>query len=61
MQKLVWNKQDWMGLVLFGIEKGDQDTEMKNILTLQKLNIPSKSSLRQVIEIGILITLLLLL
>nr|XP_031829786.1 X-ray repair cross-complementing protein 6-like [Nomia melanderi]XP_031829788.1 X-ray repair cross-complementing protein 6-like [Nomia melanderi]XP_031829789.1 X-ray repair cross-complementing protein 6-like [Nomia melanderi]XP_031829790.1 X-ray repair cross-complementing protein 6-like [Nomia melanderi]XP_031829791.1 X-ray repair cross-complementing protein 6-like [Nomia melanderi]XP_031829792.1 X-ray repair cross-complementing protein 6-like [Nomia melanderi] len=51
MQKLVWNRQDWMGLVLFGIEKGDQDTEMKNILTLQKLNIPSKSSLQQMIEI----------
>ncbi|XP_076287611.1 X-ray repair cross-complementing protein 6 isoform X2 [Lasioglossum baleicum] len=51
MQKLVWNRQDWMGLILFGTKKGDEDSEMKNILTLHKLKLVSKDMLKQVMSI----------
>nr|XP_033322140.1 X-ray repair cross-complementing protein 6 [Megalopta genalis] len=51
MQKLVWNNQDWMGLILFGTTKGDENSEMKNILTLQKLNLVSIGALKQIVEI----------
>ncbi|XP_076644246.1 ATP-dependent DNA helicase 2 subunit 1 [Halictus rubicundus] len=51
MQKLVWNRQDRMGLILFGTKQGDTDSEMKNILTLQKLSVASKDMLNQVIKI----------
>ncbi|KAL2727514.1 X-ray repair cross-complementing protein 6-like [Vespula maculifrons] len=37
-QKLVWNRQDWMGLILIGTETCDTDTKIENILTLQKLS-----------------------
>ncbi|XP_043264204.1 X-ray repair cross-complementing protein 6-like isoform X2 [Colletes gigas] len=50
-QKLVWNRQDWMGLVLFGTEKGDVDSETKNVLTLQKLNLVSMDNLKEIIKI----------
>ncbi|XP_061937553.1 X-ray repair cross-complementing protein 6 [Apis cerana] len=49
-QKLVWNRQDWMGLILFGTEKYDSD-ETKNILTLKKLNLISKDDLKDVMKI----------
>ncbi|XP_076640019.1 X-ray repair cross-complementing protein 6 [Colletes latitarsis] len=50
-QKLVWNRQDWMGLLLFGTEKGDIDSETKNVLTLQKLNLVSMDNLKEIIKI----------
>ncbi|XP_017755107.1 PREDICTED: X-ray repair cross-complementing protein 6-like [Eufriesea mexicana] len=54
-QKLVWNRQDWMGLILFGTEKWDIDPEKKierkHILTLQKLNLVSVDNLKKVMKI----------
>ncbi|XP_043790143.1 X-ray repair cross-complementing protein 6-like isoform X1 [Apis laboriosa] len=50
-QKLVWNRQDWMGLILFGTEKYDSDSETKNILILKKLNLISKDDLKDVMKI----------
>ncbi|KAK2584497.1 hypothetical protein KPH14_006870 [Odynerus spinipes] len=46
-QKLVWNRQDWMGLVLFATEKWDMDPEIKNILTLQKLSLININKLKE--------------
>ncbi|XP_076179600.1 X-ray repair cross-complementing protein 6 isoform X2 [Ptiloglossa arizonensis] len=50
-QKLVWNRQDWVGLILFGTEKCDEDSEIKHILTLQKLNPVSVDNLKEMIKI----------
>lgn len=50
-QKLVWNRQDWMGLILFGTEKYDSDSETKNIFTLKKLNLISKDDLKDIMKI----------
>ncbi|CAL7939944.1 unnamed protein product [Xylocopa violacea] len=50
-QKSVWNRQDWIGLILFGTEKCDPDLEMKHILTLQKLQLVSMEGLKQVMKI----------
>ncbi|XP_017794257.1 PREDICTED: X-ray repair cross-complementing protein 6-like [Habropoda laboriosa] len=47
-QKLVWNKQDWIGLMLFGT---DMHSKTKHISMLQKLNLVSKKNLQEVIEI----------
>ncbi|XP_043790145.1 ATP-dependent DNA helicase 2 subunit 1-like isoform X2 [Apis laboriosa] len=52
-QKLVWNRQDWMGLILFGTEKYDSDSETKNILILKKLNLISKDDLKDVMKIDL--------
>lgn len=46
-QKLVWNRQDWMGLVLFATEKWDTDPEIKNILTLQKFSLINIDKLKE--------------
>ncbi|KAI4501204.1 hypothetical protein M0802_003577 [Mischocyttarus mexicanus] len=46
-QKLVWNRQDWMGLVLFGTNQWDMDPETKNILTLQKLSLIKMNKLEE--------------
>ncbi|XP_015185508.1 PREDICTED: X-ray repair cross-complementing protein 6-like [Polistes dominula] len=50
-QKLVWNRQDWMGLVLFGTEQWDMNPEIKNILTLQKLSVIDINKLKEVEKI----------
>ncbi|CAK9829503.1 X-ray repair cross-complementing protein 6 [Anthophora retusa] len=47
-QKLVWNRQDWMGLMLFGT---DMNSKPNHILVLQKLNLVSIDYLREIIEI----------
>lgn len=41
-----------MGLILFGTEKCDSDSETKNILTLKKLNLISKDDLKDIMKIG---------
>lgn len=51
-QKLVWDRQDWIGLVLFGTEIWDKDPEIKHILTLQKLGLPSRESMKEIMKIG---------
>lgn len=58
---MVWNRQDWVGLILFGTEKCDEDSEIKHILTLQKLNPVSVDNLKEMIKIGNLLALFLLL
>ncbi|XP_078044475.1 X-ray repair cross-complementing protein 6 [Augochlora pura] len=50
-QKLLWNSQDWMGLILFGSKKGDNNSDRKNILTLRTLNPVSKTSLLDILGI----------
>nr|XP_034180850.1 X-ray repair cross-complementing protein 5-like [Osmia lignaria] len=50
-QKLLWNRQDWMGLVLFGTEKGDSDLGMEHVLTLQKFHPVSVKDIKQIMEI----------
>ncbi|XP_068972891.1 X-ray repair cross-complementing protein 6 [Bombus flavifrons] len=50
-QKLVWDRQDWIGLVLFGTEIWDKDPETKHILTLQKLGLPTIDSMKEVMKI----------
>ncbi|XP_053979347.1 X-ray repair cross-complementing protein 6-like isoform X1 [Hylaeus volcanicus] len=50
-QKLVWNRQDWMGLILFGTKKWDEDSKIKHVLTLQKLNLVSVDNLKEAIKI----------
>ncbi|XP_043491697.1 X-ray repair cross-complementing protein 6-like [Polistes fuscatus] len=50
-QKLVWNRQDWMGLVLFGIEKLDKNSEIENISTLQELSVIDIKKLEEVEKI----------
>lgn len=49
---MVWDRQDWIGLVLFGTEIWDKDPETKHILTLQKLGLPSRESLKEIMKIG---------
>ncbi|XP_014607026.1 PREDICTED: X-ray repair cross-complementing protein 6-like [Polistes canadensis] len=46
-QKLVWNRKDWMGLVLFGTEQWDMNPEIRNILTLQKLSVIDINKLKE--------------
>lgn len=46
-QKLVWNRKDWMGLVLFGTEEWDKDPELKNILTIHKLSLVNINQLKE--------------
>lgn len=41
-----------MGLILFGTEKYDSDSETKNIFTLKKLNLISKDDLKDIMKIG---------
>ncbi|XP_026671515.1 X-ray repair cross-complementing protein 6-like isoform X2 [Ceratina calcarata] len=50
-QKLSWNRQDWMGLVFFGTKECDPNSDMKNILTIQKLLPVSIDCLKEVIKI----------
>lgn len=50
-QKLSWNRQDWMGLVLFGTKECVPQSDMKNILTIQKLLPVSLDCLKEVIKI----------
>lgn len=46
-QKLAWNMQDWMGVVLFGVEN-NVDPEWKNIRTLQELKVITLDDLQQI-------------
>nr|XP_003703430.1 PREDICTED: X-ray repair cross-complementing protein 6-like [Megachile rotundata] len=50
-QKLSWSRQDWMGLLLFGTEESDTDSETKHVKTLQKFNLVSVDDLNKIIEI----------
>ena len=50
-QKLGWNRTDWMGLILFGTDKWDTDSETEHVLTLEKLNLISVDSLKEIIKI----------
>ncbi|XP_029041112.2 X-ray repair cross-complementing protein 6 [Osmia bicornis bicornis] len=50
-QKLVWCRQDWMGLILFGTDKGDTNSGTRHILTLQKLDVVSVGDLKEIMEI----------
>lgn len=50
-QKLSWSRQDWMGLILFGLENWDMDPETRHILTLQKLKLPVVDDLREIMKI----------
>ena len=50
-QKLGWNRNDWMGLTLFGTDKWDTDPETKHVLTLQKINLISVDNLKEIIKI----------
>ncbi|KAL0110343.1 hypothetical protein PUN28_013775 [Cardiocondyla obscurior] len=38
-QKLAWNMQDWMGVVLFGTEKSNANSTFQNIQTLHELRV----------------------
>lgn len=51
-QKLAWNMQDWMGVVLFGTEECDDDFGWKNIQTLQKLAVVTLDDLQRVRELS---------
>jgi len=42
----VWNMQDWMGVILFGTEKSNNNSEWKNIHTLQELRIVTLDDLQ---------------
>lgn len=48
-QKLVWDRQDWIGLMLFGTEESDKD--LKHILTLHNLSVPTVKNLKEVMKI----------
>ncbi|XP_076242694.1 X-ray repair cross-complementing protein 6 [Calliopsis andreniformis] len=50
-EKLVWNRQDWMGLILFGTEKWDTDSETKYVKTLQKLKLVAIDDLKEIMKI----------
>ncbi|KAG7209731.1 hypothetical protein KM043_011364 [Ampulex compressa] len=50
-ETLVWNKQDWVGMILFGTKKWDMDPETKNILTLQKLDLVFVDNLKEIMKI----------
>ncbi|XP_012270320.1 X-ray repair cross-complementing protein 6 isoform X1 [Orussus abietinus] len=51
-QKLVDNKQDWMGITLCGSEKHDQDLDIKNILTVQKLSPVTIEMMQMIMNIS---------
>ncbi|XP_067208721.1 X-ray repair cross-complementing protein 6 isoform X3 [Linepithema humile] len=47
-QKLAWNMQDWMGVVLFGTEENNIDPEWKNLHSLQELKAVTLDDLQQI-------------
>ncbi|XP_011632091.1 X-ray repair cross-complementing protein 6-like isoform X1 [Pogonomyrmex barbatus] len=47
-QKLAWNMQDWMGVILFGTEESDANLLWKNIQTLHELGVVTLDDLQQI-------------
>ncbi|XP_072747337.1 X-ray repair cross-complementing protein 6 [Anoplolepis gracilipes] len=47
-QKLAWSMQDWMGVVLFGTEESDTNSEWKHIQNLQELRVVTLDDLQQI-------------
>ncbi|KAF3423285.1 hypothetical protein E2986_07960 [Frieseomelitta varia] len=48
-QKLIWDRQDWIGLMLFGTEESDKD--LRHILTLHDLGVSTVENLKEVMKI----------
>ncbi|XP_032682379.1 X-ray repair cross-complementing protein 5-like [Odontomachus brunneus] len=47
-QKLAWNMQDWMGVILFGTEQNDANSCWKHIQTLQQLRVVTLDDLQHI-------------
>ncbi|KMQ88870.1 atp-dependent dna helicase 2 subunit 1 [Lasius niger] len=47
-QKLAWSMQDWMGVVLFGTEESDTNSEWKHIQNLQELRVVTLDDLQRI-------------
>ncbi|XP_011698610.1 PREDICTED: X-ray repair cross-complementing protein 5-like [Wasmannia auropunctata] len=47
-QKLAWNMQDWMSVVLFGTEGSDADSAWPNIQTLHELRVVTLDDLQRI-------------
>lgn len=47
-QKLAWNMQDWMGVVLFGTKENDANSEWKHIQNLQELRVVTLDDLLRI-------------
>lgn len=50
-QKLVWSRQDWAGLILFGTNQWDKDPEIKHVLTVHSLSLITTDRLKEAMNI----------